>query len=46
MSLPAGAIVIEFDPHIIWAMLSVFVALVVTFLVIAAQADNQRGRGR
>jgi hypothetical protein len=46
MSPPAGATVIDFDPHVIWAMLSLLFALMVTFLLIAAQADNQRGRGR
>jgi hypothetical protein len=43
MTPPDGATVIEFDPHVIWALLSLFLALVVTFLVIAAEADNTKG---
>jgi hypothetical protein len=43
MTPPDGATMIEFDPHVIWALLCLFVALVVTLLVIASQADNQKG---
>lgn len=47
MTPPDGATVIEFDPHVIWALASLFLAMVITFLVIAAEAaDTHKGRKR
>lgn len=43
MTPPDGATLIEFDPHVIWALLCLFIALVVTLLMIASQPDNQKG---
>jgi hypothetical protein len=44
MTPPNGSTVVDFDPHVIWALVSLFLALAVTLLVIAAGTDNKNGR--
>jgi hypothetical protein len=51
MNLPDRATVVDlgsgpsFDPHVVWALVALFLALVVVLLVIAA-ADSPRTHGR
>ncbi|HXC12683.1 MAG TPA: hypothetical protein VNV39_07555 [Stellaceae bacterium] len=42
MTPPADAVIVDFDPHIVWAIAALSIAIVALFLLLAAVAGENR----